>query len=319
MPNLYIAKPGKIVRKHHTLYFIDKDGNKRALPIERIESIYLLAPVSISSQILLLLGNKGIEVHFFDMYGNYEGSFLPREKRVSGDLVIRQSEHFINREKRLYLAKRFVEGALLNVKRVLSQYNIEFEPDLGRIEGIDNVRELMGFEGEYKRKYYSLLDSILPEQFRIRERSRRPPSNMGNALLSFGYSLLYSEVLNQIRRTPLHPGISYLHEPYERRFSLALDIAEIFKPFIVDRLILYLVNKKILKEHHFEGDIGNVLLNNEGKAIFLRYWEEKLRSTIRHRKLRKNVSYRKLIHLEVLKLVKHLLGMEKYQPLVIWW
>jgi CRISPR-associated protein Cas1 len=129
---------------------------------------------------------------------------------------------------------------------------------------------------------------------------------MVNALISFGNSLLYSTVLSEIYHTQLNPTISYLHEPFERRYSLALDLSEIFKPILVDRLIFYLVNKRMLKEEDFEKDINYCLLNEKGRKIFLKEYDERLKKIIKHRELNRKVSYRRLIRLEAYKLMKQL-------------
>ncbi len=315
MKSIYITRPGKLVRKENTLYFVSKESGKRPIAVENVSDIYALAPLSVSSQVLHLLSKKGIPLHFFDVYGNYDGTYYPRSTRVSGELVLRQAEHHLNEEKRLFLAKQFVNGSIRNANRTLLKYGLE-KIDV-RCEG--EAEKLMGCEGYFRELYYERLDAILGEDFKIGKRTRKPPSNRGNALLSFGNALLYSTIVSEIYRTPLHPGISYLHKPFERRFSLALDIAEIFKPFLVDRLIVYLVNKRILKPHHFREELGGILLNDEGKRIFLKYWSERLSTTIKHRKLKRNVSYRRLIRLELQKLSKHLLGISKYEPFVVWW
>lgn len=160
---------------------------------------------------------------------------------------------------------------------------------------------------------------MLPEGFRIGRRTRRPPSNWGNALLSFGNSLLYSTTITEIYHTHLNQTVSYLHEPLERRFSLALDISEIFKPIIVDRVILKLVNKRMLDEKDFDADVEGVLLSDSGRRKLIEEYNGKLATTIKHRKLRKNVSYRRLIRLELYRLEKHLMGVEEYEPLKMWW
>jgi CRISPR-associated protein Cas1 len=126
-------------------------------------------------------------------------------------------------------------------------------------------------------------------------------------------------VITEIFNTYLHPTISYLHEPSDRRFSLALDIADVFKPLLVDRVIFNLINRKIIREEHFEKDLNYCLLNDEGRKLFLTYYKTQLETTIKHRKLNRKVSYQRLIRLECYKLQKHVLGMEKYEPFVIWW
>ena len=125
--------------------------------------------------------------------------------------------------------------------------------------------------------------------------------------------------LNQIYHTQLDPTISYLHEPGYRRYSLALDISEIFKPILVDRLIFSLLNKKVLSSKDFDKKMNYCLLNDSGKKKVLQNWEERLNQTIKHRKLKKSVSYKHLVKLEVYKLIKHIMKIENYQTFKAWW
>ena len=318
--NYYILTNGILKRKENTLYFINKDG-KRPLPIHAIYSIYAYSALSISSQVVNLLSKEGIPIHFFNKYGFYTGSFYPRETLLSGDLVIKQAKHFIDNEKRLKLATSFVEGAISNMNRILSYYNLNNNMDalLQDLGSCGKITEIMNVEGRARAEYYKLLDKILPESFRIGERTRRPPQNMANALLSFGNSLLYSTIISEIYNTQLNPTISYLHEPFERRYSLALDISELFKPIIVDRLILYMIKKNIINSGDFEKDLNYSLLNEDGKRKFITEYDKRLKKTIKHRKIGRKVSYKRLIRLECYKLIKHLLGKEQYKPFISWW
>jgi len=314
--NFYILSDGRLIRKENTLYFENEDG-KKPIPINAVYAIYALGSLSITSKAISLLAKEGVCIHFFNRYGYYIGSFYPRETLISGDLLVRQVEHYLDSDRRLYLAKRFVEGAIKNMQKVLAPYglSLDFDTDL---DDVNSIQELMGFEALARQSYYRLFDEILKD-FEFGERSRRPPKNEINAMISFGNSLLYSTIISELYHTQLNPTISYLHEPFERRFSLALDIAEIFKPFIVDRLIFYLVNKRIIKAEDFNRDLDCVLLNENGYRKFIKAFNEKLESTIKHKQLKRNVSYQRLIRLECYKLIKHLLGVEKYKPLVIWW
>ena len=139
------------------------------------------------------------------------------------------------------------------------------------------------------------------------------------SLISFGNMMCYSECLRSIHQTQLNPTISYLHEPGERRYSLALDLAEIFKPLLVDRVIFKVLNKREIQEKHFNKNLNRCLLNENGKKIFIAAYENRLQETINHRTLKRNVSYKHLIKLECYKLQKHLLGMEEYRAFRMWW
>jgi len=180
------------------------------------------------------------------------------------------------------------------------------------------VDELMGIEGNIRQVYYEAFNLILND-FEMGNRTKQPPQNEVNALISFGNMMCYSQCLRAIHQTQLNPTISYLHTPGERRYSLALDIAEIFKPIIVDRTIFRVLNKKEIQEKHFDRRLNKCVLNENGKKIFVKAIEERLTETFKHRSLGRSVSFKHVIKLECYKLAKHLLGMETYKPFKMYW
>jgi len=318
--NYYLMSDGLLKRKENTLYFVNKDG-KKPIPINKIYSIYAYGSITFSSQSVHLLAKEGIPIHFFNYYGFYDGSFYPRETLLSGDLLVKQAEHYLNPGKRLWIAKKFIEGAAGNMEKVLGYYHIEngIGETVKDLTFSSNVTEAMNVEARMRSEYYSKMDEILPDGFKMEGRSRRPPENMVNALISFGNSMVYSTVISEIYNTQLNPTISYLHEPFERRYSLALDLSEMFKPILVDRLIFYMVNKRMLTEDDFEQKVDYCILNDGGRKKFIKEYDERLKKTIKHRELNRKVSYRRLIRLEAYKLIKHILGTQEYKPFVMWW
>jgi CRISPR-associated protein Cas1 len=181
------------------------------------------------------------------------------------------------------------------------------------------IDDLMGVEGKMRERYYEAWGSILRDGWAFERRVRRPPDNEVNALISFGNSMLYTVCTSEIYRTQLTPTISYLHEPGARRFSLALDLAELFKPLIVDRAIFRLLNTRQMSESHFDKSLDGCVLNDAGKKLYLAALEERLGATIRHRRLGRHVSYRHLIRLECYKMIRHLTGIEPYRAFRAWW
>jgi len=320
--SIYIMKHGKLVRDENTVYFIEAGGEKHLLPVEKIEDIYAYGKITLTSQVISYFAQKGIVVHFFNKYGVYQASLYPRESLLSGTVVVKQAEHYLDAKKRLFLAKKFVNGATGNIIRNLRRWKCESE-DIeelrAKIEKQNSITRLMEIEGKIRERYYSKIDSLVPEEYKIVRRERQPPSNKMNSLISFGNSLIYSTVLSQIYNTQLNPTISYLHEPMERRFSLSLDIAEIFKPIIVDRIIMKLVRKNMLDDGDFRRDLNAVLLSDKGRKKFVREYDDRLNSTIMHRGLKRKISLRRFIRIECYKLIKHVLGVEEYKPLIAWW
>lgn len=326
---IIVINNGELKRKNNTACFVS-GKEKKFIPIENLKEIYVLGDVSLNKKFLELLNKHKVIMHFFNFYGSYIGSFYPKEFLNSGCLILKQAEHYLDLNKRLLLARKFVYGALENMKKVLAYYvnrgrrlssvvqNIElFQKS---VQTVNSIEELMALEGNAKNYYYSAFDEIIKSSdFSFIKRTRRPPQNRLNALLSFSYSLLYAVCLTEIYHTHLDPRIGYLHATNFRRFSLNLDIAEIFKPVIADRVVLSVVNKGIIKPRHFEQEINSVTLNEKGKKIFLEEMRKKLASTIHHSRLNRNVSYQHLIRLELYKLEKHLLGEAEYTPFVSNW
>lgn len=311
----YILKSGSLYREQNTIVFETNEG-KKFLPIENVRDIYLFGEVSLNTKLLNFLSQNEIILHIFNYYGYYSGSFFPREKYISGKLLVLQAEHYLDFEKRLFLAKKIIEGSISNILRNLKEINSEKIEEVKEIfkelEIANDIQKIMNIEGRIREIYYN-------EFFEIEKRTRKPPLDPINALISFGNSLLYATIISEIYITQLNPTISYLHEPSERRFSLALDISEIFKPIIVDNIIRRILNLNIIKDSDFLKELNYCYLNDEGKRKFIKEYEEKLNSTIKHRKLKRKVSYRMLIRLECYKIMKHLLGDEIYEPLKVWW
>jgi len=321
--NFYLMRNGVLKRKENTVYFVNQD-ERFLLPVHKIHSIYCYGRVTITSGIISYLAKQGITLHFFNYYGYYEGSFYPRESLVSGDVVVRQAEHYLKPEKRLALAKEIIRGMAWNIKKNLKYYKVkdgikEFESWEDRINDVDNIQQLLNVEGNLWNAYYQCYEEILPQQFKFEKRSRRPPGNMVNCLISFANSLVYANVLSEIYNTQLNPAISFLHEPFARRFSLSLDLSEIFKPFLGDRVIFKLLNKGMLTENHFDQDLNCCLLNDNGRRLFVQNFDNRLKTTIKHRTLGRKVSYQRLIRLECYKIVKHLLGTQEYKAFRMWW
>lgn len=324
--DFYIFSNGRMKRKDNTFYFVNEEEKKKSLPVEQINNLYVFGQVDLNTTLLTFLSQHQIQVHFFNYYGFYSGSFMSRESNLSGFTLVQQSAHYLDKDKRLMLAKSFVSAATFHMVRTLKGYKQitkeALDPIMLLIPQIfeaNSISQLMGTEGMIRQHYYSLFNYILPSEFAFNKRSKQPPHDEINALISFGNSLCYTTVLSEIYKTQLNPTVSYLHEPSSKRFSLSLDIAEIFKPLIVDTLIFSLINKKMINLKHFETIDEMVLLNEQGRRKFLQAWDEKIGQTVMHRRLKRKVSYRYFIRLECYKLIKHVIGDEMYKPLRAWW
>jgi CRISPR-associated protein Cas1 len=329
----YIFKSGRIERKDNTLYFetIDENNNlvKKPIPVEAVNSIYLMGEIDLNTRLLDFLSQSKIVLHNFNYYGHYSGSYYPREYLNSGFLLVKQVECYKNENLRLKIAKEIIKSATHNIKNNLKHYQKQqknvfnaittIENYESKLDGVRNILELMALEGNVRNVYYNTFNEILNIDCEFQKRVKNPPDNPINCLISFGNSLMYTTVLSEIYHTHLSPLISFLHEPGTRRFSLSLDLAEIFKPVISDKVIFKLINNKMIKLSHFDDKLNFCYLKEEGRKLFIREYDERLQTTIEHRELKRSVSYRHLIRLECYKLVKHLLGEKEYKGFYCWW
>lgn len=321
-------RSGRIRRQDNTVFFEGEKGRK-VLPVNDIEDIYVMGEVDFNSKALNFLGKSNVLVHIFDYYGNYSGTFYPREYLLSGFTIVKQVEKYLDLTQRLQIAKEFIRGASFNILKNLKYYQNrkggleeliqsieENRPQIGQAQ---DIQQLMSVEGRIREIYYRAFNHITDNKFPFIQRIKHPPDNAMNAMISFGNHLMYTAVLKEIYQTQLNPTISYLHEPGARRFSLALDISEIFKPMIVDRVIFALINGNVITEEDFEEELNYCYLAESGRKKFLQAFDEKMMTTIQHRKLNKSMSYKTLVKIECYKLIKHLTDMEEYEAFQAWW
>ena len=332
----YLFSSGRLERKDNTLKFTpikddegeDQELPPRYLPVEDIAEIYAFGSLRTNSSLFNFLGQKDIPVHYYDYYENYTGSFMPRDGLLAGRVLLAQAKTYENKKRRTELARKFIQGAAWNMVQNLNYYNrrgkeltdpvTQMKQLTGTLEQTKSVEEVMGIEGNIRKIYYACFDTII-DDFSMGERTKQPPQNEVNALISFGNMMCYSETLRAIHQTQLNPTISFLHTPGERRYSLSLDISEIFKPILVDRVIFKTLNKRILSEQCFDKQLNRCLLNDKGKKLFVKAMEDRYDETFRHRSLGRNVSYRHLIKLECYKLLKDIMGLEEYKPFKMYW
>lgn len=325
----YLYKSGRLQRKDNTLEVVYRDNTKKSIPVERVDDIYIMTEFDFNTNLLNFLSKFGISVHYFNYYGFYTGTYYPKEQWVSGKLLIKQVENYIQPNKRIIIARAFIEAAAYNIYRNLKYYNNRGKNVQKNIEQIEFLRkqinlckdvpELMGIEGNIRKVYYDSWNEIINQDIGFEKRVKNPPDNAINSLISYVNTMIYTRVLSEIYKTQLNPTISYLHEPSERRFSLCLDIAEIFKPIIADRMIFSMLNKKQITENDFEQELNFLYIKESARKEITKELDSKLQTTIKHRTLGRDVSYEYLIRLEIYKLIKYLTEEVPYEGFKMWW
>lgn len=327
----HIISDGILTKKDFSILFENQE-KKMYIPVEATSVISVYSDVILSSDFVRFAAEHRLMLRFFDKHGEYVGSFCPSYQKMSVKTTIAQSVLYDDTQKRLHLAKKIIIASTHNIKSNIQYYSRRYkENDLSSVvkalseftkmmNEADSIEHLMLIEARMREAYFSCFDTIIRANgFNFEKRSRRPPKNEVNAMISFGNTILYSYIANAIIKTDLDIRIAFLHSANRRPQSLNLDIAELFKPIIVDRLIFSLINKHIIVTHkHFtQYEDGAVLLNREGKNVFLSAFKEKLSQTIDVKG--EKVSYAQLISREVWKLRSYIIQGDKYTPYKCEW
>lgn len=323
----YIFSMGELKRKDNSIVFSNEKGHFY-IPVEDTRELYCFNEVSFNTKFLDFISRARITLHLFNYYGNYSGTFYPKESYISGDLTIKQSYAFM--QNRHIIAKSIVNAISKNIYEVLYHYfrhgTKELKPYLDWLKKdvpklLDKelkIEQVMFIEGQIWHKFYNSFHYFLPEDFVMNKRVKRPPDNPINALISFGNTLLYTKTIAAIYHTHLNQSISFLHSPREGRFSLSLDLSEAFKPIIVFKTIFDLVGRKQLQvTKHFDKKLNFSLLNEAGKKIFIDAFETRLNETFMHPKLKRKVSYKQCLKLDGYKLIKHIVQDTAFTPFLL--
>lgn len=209
--SLYVYNNGDLKRKDNTLRFTTYEGEKRDIPIERIDDIFVMSEMTFNTPFINYISQYGIPIHFFNYYNFYTGSYYPKESLLAGQLLVKQVEHYTDYNKRIEIARKFIDAAAYNIYRNLRYYNSRGKELSEYMDEVDHLRkkipkakavdELMGIEGNIRRYYYAAWNVIVNQEIEFQKRVMHPPDNMINSLISFVNSLIYSKTLSEIYHT----------------------------------------------------------------------------------------------------------------------
>lgn len=290
-------------------------GEKKCIPVESIESVICFGTVNFNSRLVHFLSRNRIPMHLFNLTGSYGGSFIPAERSLSGNLLLKQAAFHCNLNKRMEIGKQIINASIANCLTNLKyHYNRGADiPDV--IEEITSIKEfvlsagsiseLMGLEGTARRFYYAAWKRIFKQPVEFTTRKKNPPNNLINALISYGNMIVYSVCLNEIYHARLYPEIGFIHQPGDNKMSLSYDLADIFKPLITDRVVFKVINKNIITEKDCVIKNGRCSINKEARQKFVKEIEDKLMTKIQIDGKENRSTYRRIIREECYKLIRH--------------
>jgi CRISPR-associated protein Cas1 len=337
---LYVTSQGAWLNKDGLNIVVSVEGEERGrLPVHGLGSLVCFGRVAMSPQLMGFCAEQGVGVAFMTEHGR----FLARvEGPVSGNVLLRREQYrrTDDAERCAAIVRGIVVGKALNQRAVIRRALRDHREAMGavaaaaletaearltdiarRAERPQDADALRGLEGEAARVYFGIFDHLLVAQkgeFRFTGRSRRPPMDPINALLSFVYSLLTHDARSALETVGLDPAVGFLHRDRPGRPSLALDLIEEFRPCFADRLVLSLVNRRQVGAAGFrQMENGAVLLTEAARKDLLIAYQERKRDELRHPFLDEPTTMGLLWHLQAQLLARHLRGdIDGYPPFV---
>ena len=322
---------------------------KKRIPLIKVDEVVVMGEVTLTASAIVMLLEKNIEIHFLGYYGQFKGRLTPG---LSKNSLLRMAQHRTHNDlsKRGELARRFVIGKLSNQRTMLQRSNRRqtdplFNQEIEQIGGIIRrlgtlsteggttstlasgdsgiegtpLETILGMEGAGSAAYFHCFGTMLSDQqqWAFAGRVKRPPTDPVNALLSYGYALLTTQVASAVQMIGFDQFIGYLHSSVYGRPALALDLMEEFRPVIVDSVVLTLLNNRMLSKNDFHVELGAYRLKNEPRKTFLTRFEERLNEEVTHPLFGYKVKYRRCIEIQARLLAKCLTGeLDEYPPFI---
>lgn len=289
----------------------------------QIEIIFVFGHLDINKETIQLLAEYNIIVKFFTFNGKYIGEFSPSVNKI-GSICLKQLRLMDDDNKKIQLAKEIIVSSTHNILEILKYYYRKGRTIINEIQKIEilkqsleknNIETITGIlliEAKIKNIYYNTFNKIIiNKNFIFNGRSVQPPLDEINALMSYGYSILYGIIDSIIHRSNLLNNIPIIHGTSRKDSKLSFDIADIFKPILIDRIIFRIINKKQLSKEHFIIKDNGYFLNKIGATIYIQEIEKKLCSTYSYNN--KSKSFRSILGLEIHNLEKSIAGLTKYK------
>lgn len=330
MTTLYLNEQQSFVKKRDEYLVITyQDKRKVEVPLINVSQVVVSGDVTLTTPALHMLLERGIEVCYLSMYGQFRGRLSPP---VAKNVFLRREQYEAHRDlqRALIMARACVRGKLENMRTMLMRGNRTLQDSeidesvtamrvmMQQISSASTVGSLLGIEGNGSAMYFKVFGKLLRGPFTFTHRRRRPPTDPVNAMLSLGYTLLQHQVSSAIQTVGLDPYAGFLHQPRHGRPALALDLMEEFRPILVDSVVLNIVNHRILSERDFEEELGVVHIKKDARKTFYGKFEERLQEELQHPHFGYRTDYRRCIELQTRLLAKWLMHeIPEYPPLCV--
>lgn len=331
---LYLTQDNFYLTRERDNIVIKQEGQViQRFPYRIIDGIVCFSYLGASPSLIELCAEKQINLSFHTPQGRFCGRFVgPTNGNV---LLRRQHYRLADAEESLIYAQRFILAKIANSRKYLMRFwrdhrdkvdnalfeevNAELLKSLDQVETAESKESLLGIEGQAANQYFRLFNDFVlsdKETFAFNGRTRRPPMDCVNALLSFGYSLLTYECQSALEAVGLDSYVGFFHTDRPGRASLALDLVEEFRAYVVDRFVFSLINRGQLNKKHFDiKENGSVLLTDKGRAIFIEAWQKRKHTEVEHPFTKEKVKLMLLPYVQAQLLAKAIRGeLESYPP-----
>ena len=335
---LYVDEQGCAIKKTGERLLVVKENETiRDIPLIHLGQVVISGNVNLTTPAMQTLLHEGIPVVFLSADGRCHSTLTPQ---VSRNSLLRCAQHKVanNPDACLDLSKAFVRGKVANMRLMLQRRKWQsedttdsaMEPLLANIKAIQKMEkrvqkatelsELLGIEGNASAAYFQAFNFMLKSEmgFDFQRRSRRPPADPINALLSFAYSLLTADLISAIQTVGLDPYIGFFHQLKYGKPCLALDVMEEFRPIIADSVVITLINNRRIKLEDFRQSHDGWYLKDHRRKVFYAAYETRKNETITHPVFKYKLTFRRAMELQVRLLAKYLTGeIDQYTPLTV--
>lgn len=332
MTTLYLVKQGTVVRQLRQRFLIQPPEEAEVeVLIREIDRILIFGNIQLTTPVLGTCLDRQIPVIFLSQLGEYKGH-LQNMAFTDISLQILQMERSQDQEFKQKMAQAIVWGKLWNSNQLLIRLNRKRKSDemvkainqlRGLIKTVNNSREVLtvnslrGYEGTGANQYFIALGHLITNPgFSWQGRTHRPPQDPVNSLLSFGYSLLFENVLSLILAEGLSPYFGNLHGAKRQQAYLAFDLMEEFRSPVVDTLVMKMINQKIIRPTDFEWptDKGGVYLTEQARRLYLKNFEARMSLKTSFPSLKDPATFRRIIELQIRRYAQALKGEDQYEP-----